>query len=54
MKKRNNSLISKRDIYIHGICQIAYTDEVFKDQILPKSAKISMSARLQQNSVNDC
>ena len=37
----------------HGICQKVYTCKVFKDQILPKSAEISMNARLGQNSVND-
>ena len=37
----------------HGMCQKVYTGKVFTDQILLKSAKISMRARLRQNSVND-
>ena len=37
----------------HGICQKAYTGEAFKDQILPKSAQISLNARSWQNSVNN-
>ena len=37
----------------HGIGQKVYTGEAFKDQILPKSAQISLNARSQQNSVND-
>ena len=37
----------------HGICQKAYTGEVFKDQILPKSALISINAKSRPNSAND-
>ena len=37
----------------HGICHKVYTGKVFKDQILPKSALISMNAKLRQNWVNN-
>ena len=43
----------KSSVGRHGICQKVYTGKVVKDQILPKSAEISMNARLRQHSVND-
>ena len=48
-----DTFLGRDTIGRHGICQKVYTGKVFKDQILPKSTKISMNARSQQNSVND-